>query len=280
MTIQPHISYEAYRALPGINVSSLKELRRSPMHYRHALANPKTSAAMALGTAAHVATLEPERYDSAFAVWDRRTESGRAAPRSGKAWDAFVAESGSLQILTADEDAQARAIAAAVRRDPAASRYLAAGWPEVSMSWAGPGGRTLKGRIDWMTEIDGVDVVVGLKTTRDCRHYQFAAHAHRLGYHLQWAYYFDGFAALRGRVPQMVEIVVESEAPHAVVVYTISDDIISLGRDEYTALLSTLAECEASGQWPGPASVEQELTFPTWAYGRADEDISDLGLEE
>lgn len=270
MTIQPHIPYEAYRAAPGINVSSLKELRRSPLHYRHRLSHPMTSDALTLGTAAHVATLEPERYAQAVSVWDRKTDTGRAAPRTGKAWDAFVAESSGRTVLTTDEDETARAIAAAVRGNPVAARYLSTGLPEVSMQWERDG-QTLKGRVDWLTVIDGVDVIVGLKTTRDCRPREFGVQSHRLGYHLQWAYYHDGFRAITGRVPQMVEIVVESAAPYAVAVYTIPEPVINLGREEYEEALTLLRHCETSGQWPGPVEHETDLALPIWAYGAADE---------
>ena len=270
MTIQPHISYEAYRALPGINVSSLKELRRSPLHYRHRLANPQASDALTLGTAAHVATLEPHRYVSAVAVWDRKTETGRSAPRTGKAWDAFVAESSGRTVLTVDEDETARAIAAAVRGNSAAARYLADGAPEVSMQWERDG-QTLKGRVDWLTARDGVDIIIGLKTARDCRPREFGAQSHRLGYHLQWAYYHDGFTAITGRVPHMVEIVVEPAAPYAVAVYTIPEPVLNLGREEYEEALTLLRHCEQSGQWPGPVEHETELALPMWVYGAADE---------
>lgn len=266
-----------YFALSALNVSLLKELRRSPLHFRHAMQNPKTSPAMTLGTAAHTATLEPERFDRSFAIWNRRTDSGRLAPRNGKAWDAFVAESAGRDVLTEDEAITALDIAQAVRSDAVAIKYLEQGDPEVTMQWT-IGQRKCKGRADWITEIDGQPVVVGLKTARDCRHFPFAAQAARLGYHLQWAWYRDGFEQITGREPRLVEIVVESDPPHAVVVYAITDDILAQGRQEYLELLDLLAACEARDEWPGPATTEHVLSLPSWVYG-TDEDVSDLGLE-
>ena len=268
--IKSGVSYEQYRALPGVNVSSLKELRRSPLHYRHRLSHPQTSDALTLGTAAHVATLEPHRYPEAIAVWDRKTETGRAAPRTGKAWESFVAEHEGRTTITLDEHETAQAIAAAVRSDPTAARYLRRGLPEVSMQWESRGA-LLKGRVDWLTELDGVDVVVGLKTTRDCRPGEFARQAYKLGYHMQWAYYHDGFRAVRGVAPYMVEIVVESAAPYAVAVYTIPEPVLSLGREEYVELLAMLRDCQTADVWPGPVPHETELTFPAWAYGAGEE---------
>lgn len=275
--IQSRVPNDEYRAVDAINVSLLKELRRSPLHFQHAKANPKESAAMTLGTAAHCATLEPERFAHDFVVWDRRTDSGRAAPRTGKAWEAFVAEAGARTVLTVEEYGLAVEMAAAVRTDPVAAKYLASGEPEVTLRWD-LDGRPCKGRVDWLTHMDGEPVIVGLKTARDCRPFMFSSAAARLGYHLQWSWYFDGYRAIKRRTPRMVEIVVESAPPHAVVAYVIPEDVLDQGRDEYQELLRQLAICERDGRWPGPAETELVLSLPSWVYGSED-DINDLELE-
>jgi hypothetical protein len=276
--IRSRVPEAEYRALPALNISRLKELRKSPRHYRHACDSPAPpSPAMILGTAAHCATLEPERFSRDYALWTRRTASGRMAPRSGKEWEAFVAEHEGRAILTGDEAAAALVMSDSVRRDPVAAKYLETGDPEATMLWT-LGERQCKGRADWLTELDGEPVVVGLKTTRDVRHFAFASSAARLGYHLQWAWYFDGYREITGRTPRMVEIAVESDPPHAVVVYAITEDILAQGRDDYLALLERLDYCERTGEWPGPAETEIILSLPSWVYG-TDEDVADLGLE-
>jgi len=277
--IQSRVPNDEYRALPALNISALKEMQKSPLHFRHALVNPRTSPAMTLGTAGHCATLEPERFARDYAIWSSRTASGRMSPRTGKAWDAFVADQGGKLILTEDECSDALAIAAAVRADPVAAKYLSTGEPEVTLSWS-LHGRACKGRVDWLTHIDGGPVIVGLKTARECRHFAFGAAAAKLGYALQWAWYHDGLHAIKpAQRPRMIEIVVESAPPHAVVVYVIPDDILDYGRDEYRRLLDLLAVCERDDHWPGPAETEQVLTLPSWVYGPGDEDLSELQLE-
>jgi PDDEXK-like uncharacterized protein DUF3799 len=277
--IESRLPREAYDVIMATSITRLKELRRSPLHYQYALANPKTSAALTVGIATHVAVLEPERFVKDFAIWTNRTDAGAMSPRRGKVWDEFAALHAERTILTADEGALAQEIAKAVRFDEIANKYLAVGDPEVSLQWD-IGKRACKGRADWLTTIEGQPTLVGLKTTRDCRHMVFGTQAARLGYHLQWAFYHDGFEAITGKSPHMVEIVVESDAPHAVATFIIPNDIIEQGRDEYQVLLKTLDECEASGLWPGPVTGEEFLTLPSWAYQRDDEDLSDLGLEQ
>lgn len=278
MSIESRMPRADYDAIVATSITRLKELRRSPLHYRHALANPKQSTFLTTGIATHVAVLEPERYANDFAIWTNRTDAGAMSPRRGKVWDAFAELHTGRTILTADEAEVSQAIATAVRGDAIAMKYLAVGDPEVSLQWT-LGKRACKGRADWLTTIDGKPVLTGLKTARDCRHMVFGAQAAKLGYHLQWAFYHDGFEAITGKAPHMVEIVVESDAPHAVATFIIPNDIIEQGRDEYQRLLAVLDDCEATGLWPGPVPTEEYLTLPSWAYQRDEDDFTDLGLE-
>lgn len=276
-SIQSRIPWDEYVAMPGCSITRLKELRRSPQHYLYRLSHQKESTPLTLGRAAHCAILEPERFAHDHAVWARRTESGNLGPRNGKYWEAFKAEHDGKTIITEDQYSVVSALQSAVRGNEDAMPYLTSGDPEVTLLWS-IGGRPCKGRADWLTEVDGVPVIVGLKTARDCRHFVFGSQAARLGYPLQWAYYFDGYEAITGKRAKVVEIVVENEAPHAVVVYAIPGDILEQGREEYLSLLDQLSECESANTWPGPAIGEQILTLPSRVYER-DEDISDLGLE-
>lgn len=277
--IRSRVPWDEYNALSGISMSRLKELRRSPLHYYHRLSNPKDSAPMRLGTAAHAAVLEPERFERQFAVWSRRGESGNLAPRRGQYWDAFTAEHPGKTIITADEYELAVDIAKAVRSNPLAMRYLQTGDPEVTMQWEMAGGRRCRGRVDWLTRVDGIPHLVGLKSARDCRHFKFGNQAAVLGYHLSWGFYRDGFFAIKEVEPRVIEIVVESESPHAVAVYSIPQDIIDQGRDEYQNLMLRLAECESTGHFPGPQEQEEPLSLPSWVYGEATDDLNDLELE-
>lgn len=264
----------AYHARPETSISRLKVLQQSPLHYQFRLANPITSTAMTRGSVTHTLTLEPHKFPAEYLVWNRRTDSGRMAPRSGKAWDEFLAEAGSRKVVTEEDHATASAMSSAVLADPIAARYLRQGDAEVSMFWLS-GKRPCRGRVDWLTKDGREHVVVGLKTVRDCRPDEFSRAAHRLGYHLQWAFYHDGYKSITRRTPRMVEIVVESEPPHAVVTYVIPEDVLAQGRDEYAALLQRLDVCEREKRWPGPAEAELQFSLPTWAYSaREDEELT------
>lgn len=287
--IRSRVPAAEYQALPGVGITRLKELKRSGLHYQYRLANPKSTAPLVLGAAAHCAVLEPERFPRQYAVWRRRSENtGNLCPRNGQHWEAFKGNvAPGQEIITEDDELAALAIGKTVRADPLAMRYLAAGDPEVTMQWetsiaATIGAPTIfscKGRVDWLTHLDGVPYLVGLKSARDARPLIFGTAAARLQYHLQWAYYLDGYASITSKVPKLREIVVESEPPHDVVVFDIPEDVVHQGREEYQALLRHLRQCEERAEWLGCGNgTEQVLTLPTWVYPQGD-DLTDLGLE-
>lgn len=278
--IHTRVLFADYLQMPGLSISRLKEMKRSGQHCEYFARNPKRSDALTLGSAAHCRTLEPDRFAGAYRIWDRRTESGRRAPRNGHEWEKFQAEAfaAGCEILTEDDAASAEAIATAVRSSAPAMKYLTAGEPEIVMQWQMQG-RACRGRIDWLTSVGDCPVLVGLKTTRDCRIEKFGRQAADLEYPQQWAWYFNGYSIITGVKPKVIEIVVESKAPHAVAVYEIPDEVILKGEEEFGKSLQAFGECERTGRWPGPVPRETELLLPNWYYGDAHvDDLAETGL--
>jgi hypothetical protein len=277
--LHPGLSFERYSSLERVNISTLKEMARSAMHYRFRCAHQKESPALAMGRSAHMAILEPERFAAELVVWDETTDAGKMSPRSGKKWDEFCVRNPGKSIVVPKEHRFACNVRDAVRAKPIARKYLGEGERELTMLWDDAETKTrCKGRLDLLTHVDGVDCLVGIKGTRSLDPRKFSAQAASLLYYLQWAYYYDGYSTITGREPRVVEICVEGEAPHDVVVYVIPSDVIELGREEYRALLVKLGECERSKRWPGRA--DNEVAFELPAYLQPDdEDLDDLELE-
>jgi len=274
------LSWELYKGIDRANISNLKEMARSALHYRYRCAHEKDSTTLALGRAAHAAILEPERFDREFVVWDERTDTGRLRPRNSKDFDAFAELHKGKVVLKPDAHRFALNVRDAVRSKPVALKYIREGRPEVTMLWQDVAtSRWCKGRLDWLTSAHGSDALVGFKTARDLSPRAFSQQAAKLLYHLQWAYYFDGYSTLTGREPRMVEICVESEPPFDVVVYIIPADVIELGREEYRALLGRLDECDRARAWPGRADNEVVFELPAYLQKDDDEDVGDLELE-
>ncbi len=272
--LYPELSREDYDRLERTNMSTLLELKKSAFRYRRKLtAEHIETDPMRVGSATHVAALEPERFRSKWAVWD-------GGSRRGKEWEKFKAQHEGLGILTADQYEEVQNIAKAVLSDEHAAKYLRGGMAEVTALWEVDGIKC-KGRPDLSSH--EADVMVDLKTTRDASPTAFAKACWNLSYHTRAAFYVDGEALATGRPPKRYVIVaVENQEPYAVQVYRLPEHILEVGREEYRTLLERLAWCRKENRWPGYADGELELELPAWAATTAnndDDDVSGMGLE-
>ena len=187
-----------YNKIDAVRFSELKHLASSPLHYRHKLEEPtEPTAAMERGTAVHMAILEPARFEAEYAVY-------RGGRRQGTKWELFQEAHGDQRILKEDEYEIVLAMRDAVLRDPLVSRYLAKGDPEVALVWTDrKSGLLCKGRVDFLSRAVP-DVSLDVKTTATVRPFLFASSYAKLLYHLQAAFYGDGYETLTGRALSQV----------------------------------------------------------------------------
>ena len=246
--------YDAMR--DRANYSTLKAFAKSALHYRHALAERREETdALRVGIAASLAVLEPDRYAAEVAVWD--------GDKRGHAWKAFAEANSTRTILRTAQHDRVQSVAAAVRGNADAARYLDRGEGEVTALWTDAvTGIECRARLDWIAK---VGAIFDLKTTRDAQPEAFARQSWNLAYHAQAAFYGDGvYAATGERLPSLI-VAVESEAPFAVQVYDVGAEILDAGRHAYRGWLAQLAECRATNEWPGYASGMLALQAPKWA---------------
>src|SRR5690606_23387193 len=156
--------------------------------------------------------------------------------------------------------------------------YFETGEPELALQWHDAETGTLcKGRIDWLNTDSG-PVLVNLKTCREVTPFAFSRQAAQLSYHVQDAYYADGYERATGERARVVIVTVEQAAPHDVVVYRVPDEVLDIGRDEYRRWLTVLQECQRTCRWPGIGEdAELEFSLPAWLVPD-DSDVADLGL--
>jgi hypothetical protein len=276
--IYPDMTRAQYDALTDReNWSRLKNMGRSPAHYRHALLEPREdTSALRNGRANHVAVFEPEKFANLVAVWD----GGR---RQGKTWDAFLEANAGKDILTRAEHDQLVGMQRAVRQHPVARDYLRGGQAEVSVLWTFTIpelgiSMPCKSRLDYLTP----DCILDLKTCRDASPAAFGRAAFNFEYHAQGAFYQDAvFAATGRRLPYIVPAA-ELSPPCVVQVYRLPEHVLAAGRDRYRALLCQLDACRREDRWDGYASEELELELPRWSGIEAPESdaesIEELGL--
>jgi exodeoxyribonuclease VIII len=186
------VTFEQYRKLVAVNWSTLSAFRISALHYHHRLLTPlEPTPTMAFGSAAHVATLEPQAFADRYAKIpdgiDRRTKAGKAA------YAAYLEEAGGRDVLTTADWARALAVGGSVRSHPVAGPYLQNGRAEVTLQWTDRAtGLECKGRLDWQAS---PMLFVELKTARRIQPHKFAADAWAYGYFHQAAFYRRGLAA-------------------------------------------------------------------------------------
>jgi hypothetical protein len=260
------MTFAEYLTIPAINWSTLKELKRSPKHYRYRLANKlEDSTRLALGRAAHTAVLEPDRFALDYAVYEGKR-------RAGKEWDAFEEANASKTVLKVDEYTNILAVRDAVRAHPAAAAVLAGAKTEQTL--------------EWTERINGVDlkckarpdaigtVISDLKTCRDASAGPFGRTAASYGYHTQLSWYRRAAWAALGVELPMKLIAVELEAPHDVCVYDVDADAAWAADEEINDLLGLVASCTAANYWPGASDTEVPLALPHWVFGNQ-ESITD-----
>lgn len=252
-----NMPFEEYIAVDAINASSLKDVVKSPLFYRHRRDEPrKDNDSLRKGRAAHTATLEPERFLREYALYDGKRD------KRVKKYQGFLKANAGRTVLNPAEYDEANAIAKSVRSHDRAKRLLAEGESELTILWTHVRtGERCKSRVDWLHP----EAVVDLKTTRDPSPALFATDSARLGYDLQFAFYADALAAAGIRLPMKI-IAAQSSAPYDVVVYHIGSDTLAVGQSKYEAALDTLLACREENTWPGQApSDEIELHLPKWA---------------
>jgi exodeoxyribonuclease VIII len=248
--------------------SLLKTIAESPSHFIAALEDDREeSDALLIGSAIHCLVFEPFAFADRFAVWE--TSAGQ---RRGKAWDDFrVSASASGQRVLREADLEdARRVADAVRDHRAVQTLLTQDAAPI-----------VERRIHWTeTDAEGTvwhfagtpDCLIGgllidLKTTVSAKPSRFGTQAASLCYHGQLAHYGAGIEALTGAsVRGSYLIAAEKKAPFDVGVFEVLPDDLRLGLSARAEMLSTLARCQASDEWPGRVPDIAPLRLPAWAY--------------
>jgi len=274
------IPFPEYQTLHGVNWSTRSKMRASPLHYRDALDHKRgPTAAQVTGSALHTLVLEPGEFATRYAVYDGE------GTRASKEYKAFAAECGDRTILKRDEMDEVQAMADAIDQHPIAGPLFTSGWAEQSFTWTDSAtGLACKGRTDWIAN-DGMGmdfrkgtpgqfyrrgILVDVKTSRSADAREFGRDAARYGYPEQLCHYKAGLEANGYEVTQILFIVVESDAPYDVCVYELTDDQQQRPKAEVARLLARVAECEASGEWPGRSAEVTPLDLPAWVTGSDD----------
>lgn len=263
-----------YHASPGISKSGLDLIAKSPAHYYALRLDPNRpapepqTAAQLDGEIAHCAILEPDEFTKRFRV-------GPDVIRSTKAWKEFAETlpAGTTGIKP-DQAKAAWKQSDSVRRIPDLASALAIGRAEVSAYWIDEEtGVLCKCRPDFVHDCGDAGVIlVDVKTCGSASPAEFSRMIAKHRYHVQDAYYSEGFAKASGRpVLGFLFAAVEMDYPHAPCAIQLDDESKVQGAIDYRRSLNTYAECLKSGIWPGYGDSVHLARLPNWAFDKEEE---------
>lgn len=269
----PGIPMQSYLAIDALSAGRLQWLAASPLHYRRAIdrgENAETEAT-ALGTALHMAVLEPGRFAETYTAEPDPFELAPDAvkPRATKAYkDACAKLEGQGKIvLKSDDFSKVCEMTGAILNHRHASRALSkARDREVTMLWERDG-RLCRGRGDAL----GDGVLVDVKTTRNLRGFSPYV-VTNLGYYRQAGWYVDGARRLGCDVRHFLFIAVENVPPYDVGVFALDRSALEFGIAEANALVDLLGRCEDENEWPGMFPEVQAAQITEAALTRMNED--------
>jgi len=253
------LSNAAYHALDAVGKSDLDKIARSPAHWKYAVR--EETSAMQIGSAVHCAVLEPARFSAEYVIapeCDKRTKSGK------EQWAEFEAANAGRTVLSLEDGLLCQRIQDSVLSHPRASAYLKHGQAEVSGLWNDEEFNVrCRMRMDWLTE---ESVLIDLKTTTDASPVAFAKSCATFRYHVQAAWYLDGYLQAEGDLPLgFIFLAVEKTAPYAVALYELDAEAIDYGRQLARRDLARYANAREFDVWPAYADEVQSLSLPKWA---------------
>lgn len=257
MSIQ-QLSRDEYDALGAVNWTTLKEMHKSPAHYRHRVDHPiEDTTRLAFGRAVHTAILEPDRFVLDYIVFD--------GERRGNAWKAFRDEHTDKTILTTKEYATCLNVRDAVRANKDAAPLLEGGTAELSVTWTDADTQLpCKARLDYLRG----GLIVDVKSTSCTDAWAFGGVSARMLYHGQLAFYQRGIETVDDN-PHI--IAAEIEAPYDVAVFRLTDDAVLSGDQLVSDLLRKVSVCRKTKDWHGRYDGVQDLTVPEWMMAEPDD---------
>ncbi|WP_411633622.1 exodeoxyribonuclease VIII [Escherichia coli] len=258
------ISNENYHAGPGVSKSQLDDIADTPALYlwrKNAPVDTTKTKTLDLGTAFHCRVLEPEEFSNRFIVapeFNRRTNAGK---EEEKAFLMKCASTGKT-VITAEESRKIELMYQSVMALPLGQWLVeSAGHAESSIYWEDPEtGILCRCRPDKI--IPEFHWIMDVKTTADIQRFKTAYYDYR--YHVQDAFYSDGYEAQFGVQPTFVFLVASTTIEcgrYPAEIFMMGEEAKLAGQLEYHRNLRTLADCLNTDEWP----AIKTLSLPRWA---------------
>lgn len=280
----PNEEYHADRT--AISSTWLKVVdKQTPYHLRSYLDSPPAapSDALVMGSAVDCLVFEPELWDRRFIVApeiNRRTNAGK------ELWASLLndAVQSKREVVNHKMHAEALVTAEAIRRNPVMADYLRRDCvSQQVIVWRDPvTGLLCKCKSDLYLADDGT--LLDLKTARNAAPDEFAKAIANFGYHIQAAFYTDGYITAGLPVSRFVFGVMEKPdnrntheaSPNLMAFYELDPADMKAGQDSYTSSLSAINFCMINDEWSGYTDHVMPIRRPPWARKHNVEQVTAL----
>lgn len=268
MPIIDNMPADDYFSVEAASNSGLKLIRQSPAHFKYREPEDYDTRAKEIGSAIHMALLEPERFNSHYLV-------AEADVRTDAKYKGLKADVGGARVLTRPEHKRIIGMQSAAYRNSRFAGYMKkAGRNELSVFSKDPlTGVPVKCRFDrkgdslWAFD---------LKKCQDARGSEFTKAISNYGYYMQVVFYSQVWEWETGEKMNCARdfplLALEEKAPHGCVFHDLDEVALMLGRRHMREALDTYARCLDSGIWPGYESESEDTSVTSWMANELIED--------
>jgi hypothetical protein len=275
-----HEPLEAYLASDAISSSDLRTAERSLSDYRTRRKDPTTHS-QRLGSALHIAILEPHLLDECVVVppTDVLAKNGARSGNAYKEWLAGVPLE--IHVVSQSERDRIARQCDSVRNNPACVDILG----ELERTEHSIYFTDDLTRADMRSRLDGYStlsrIVVDVKTTAKVGGYTAVRHANGApdlaaefwralcdyGYHCQAALQCDAFLAFTDTTVMLYAyLLVGSEPPYPAAVRYLPASAIAIGHERNARALAAIDQAERAGEWSSTSlSNPHTLFIPEYA---------------
>lgn len=250
------ITDEEYFASEGLSNSYLWKLaNQTPAHAQ--VPTTKTDA-MDLGSAVHLAVLQPELADKMIIQGPK--------DRRGKKWTEAQedAENGGKVLLVEKDYHTCMTMRDAIWSQPHMAELLTGEGTtyEQAAFWEYRGNQC-KCKVD----VAKPGVILDLKTSVDASPRGFAQSVAKYGYHQQAASYSFGWGKASGiAVQTFLFLVVEKHPPYAAAIYELDAPTIAEGWASYVAAIEEHTFCVDNNHFPAYPPVKMLMQLPAYGF--------------
>lgn len=235
------------------------------------------SEAMALGTALHALTLDPDTVADTIAVApkvDRRTKVGKAT------WAEFQEASAGKTVVTSEQSETLIAMSEALRACKPAAAILARSRQReltivanldlremadaMGQAWDGgeDGQLLVKCRLDLYCPT--LKLVADLKTTREKTEWGLQRAFDRYGYANQAALYPAAARAAGLEADQFAALCVRNEPPYRAGAFRADEESVRAAERQLLPAMIEMARCYRTEEWPGWSDEVQDISLPDY----------------